>query len=162
MKPRCDVVHDQYPEPCSPRSGLVQRVASANADRGSGSYLGVTGPAWLRCAFAFTMRSVTRKHMSVVNGCARFAQVTVAETAIGSDAPPALVLNGYDIAKRREADEALIASAVRGLAETEARLGWRGLPLRVTKVESSYVDMHPDAAHKAAISAATSLIEGEI
>jgi len=108
------------------------------------------------------MRSVTRKHLSVVDGCARFAQVTVAETAAASDSKPALVLNGYDIAKRCEDDEALLAAAVRGLKETEARLGWRGLPLRVTKVESTYVDMHPDAAHKAAVSAATSLIEGEI
>jgi len=109
-----------------------------------------------------TMRSVTRKHVSVEGGCVRFAQVTVGETATASDSQPALVLNGYEIAKRSKADEALVAAAVRGLTETEARLGWRGLPLRVTKVESTYADMHPDAAHKAAVSAATSLIEGEI
>ena len=108
------------------------------------------------------MRTVTRKHLSVVDGCARFAQVTVVESESVAGLPPALFLNDREIEGRTGADEALISTAVRGLTETVARLGWRGLPLRVSKVESSYGDMHPDAAHRAAISAATSLIEEEI
>jgi hypothetical protein len=98
----------------------------------------------------------------MVDGCARFARVTVAESESVAGLPPVLVLNDREIERRTEADEALVAAAVRGLTETQVRLSWRGLPLRVTKVESSYVDMHPEAAHKAAVSAATSLIEGKI
>jgi hypothetical protein len=111
---------------------------------------------------AVTMRSVTRKHLSVVDGRARFAQVTVAESEPVASSSLVLILNDREIERRTEEDDALVAAAIRGLRETEARLSWRGLPLHVARVESSYVDMHPDAAHKAAVSAATSLIEGEI
>ena len=114
---------------------------------------------------AVTMRSVTRKHLSVVSGRARFAQVTVVELSAAdggaSAQQPILILNHREMQRQSEDDNRFIGAAVQGVRETEARLGWRGLPLHISKIESSYVDMHPDAARAAAISAATALIEGD-
>jgi hypothetical protein len=108
------------------------------------------------------MRTVTRKHLSVVDGLARSAQVTIAELAQEatdkSDEQPELVLNDHVIERRSLEENALIEIAMHALRETEQRLGWRGLPLRLVKVESSYVDVHPDAVRMASIAAATALI----
>ena len=106
---------------------------------------------------------VTRKHLSVVNGRARFAQVTVADDAPGraSVECPVLKLNDREMQPRSVEDERFIEAAVIAARETEKRPEWHGSPLVVTTVESSYVDMHPDAAREAAISAATALIEAE-
>jgi hypothetical protein len=107
------------------------------------------------------MRTATHKHLSVVDGLARFARVTVVESSDGSSLPePVLLLNDHQIDRRSEADERFIGAAIQAVRDTEAKLGWRGLPLRVDKLESSYVDMHPEAARLAAISAATELIGG--
>src|SRR4051794_21962233 len=108
------------------------------------------------------MRTVTCKHLSVVNGCARFAQVTVVETAADGGSPsghPILILNDREMPPHSNDDQKFVVAAIEAVRETIARLGWRGLPLRVAKIESSYVDMHPDAARDAAISAATALIK---
>ncbi|HEV7926494.1 MAG TPA: hypothetical protein VGR14_14120 [Verrucomicrobiae bacterium] len=109
------------------------------------------------------MRTVTRKHLSVVDGLARFAQVTIAEFAQeAADKPgeqPQLILNDHVIERHSKEENALIDAAMNALRETEQRLGWHGLPLRLVKVESSYVDVHPDAVRMASIAAATALID---
>lgn len=110
------------------------------------------------------MRTVTRKHLSVVNGCARFAQVTVVEAPADKGASterPILILNDREMQRQSDDDQRFVGAAIEAVRETVARLGWRGSPLRVAKIESSYVDMHPDAARDAAASAATALIEGQ-
>jgi hypothetical protein len=107
------------------------------------------------------MRTATHKHLSVVEGLARFAQVTVVESSADGSLPePILLLNDRQIETRSEADERFVRAAIQAVGDTEAKLGWRGLPLHVEKLESSYVDMHPEAARLAAISAATELIGG--
>jgi hypothetical protein len=111
------------------------------------------------------MRSAARKHLSVIEGRAQFAVVTVAELpesdAKGVFARPVLILNDREMQNASADYDKLIEAAISGLKETEKRLEWRGLPLRVTRVESSYVDAHPDAVRKAAIDAAVALIRGE-
>jgi len=109
------------------------------------------------------MRSATRKHLSVVGGIARFAMVTVAEAAkeAPNDHKPLLFLNDRNVEHFTSEETKLIEAAVQGLREAEAKLNWQGLPLRVVKVDSSYVDMHPEAARLAAIAAATELIQGK-
>ena len=108
------------------------------------------------------MRTVTKRHLSVQDGKARFAQVTVAELTPEEEAKrppmPELFLNDFRINRLTQKDEALINSAVRAVQETEKSLGWSGSPLCVTRVESSYVDRDPEAAQIAATSAATALI----
>jgi hypothetical protein len=110
------------------------------------------------------MQTATRKHLSVVGGIARFAQVTVVKLTPDDPATPIqkpnLILNDRLIDRRLQDDDRFVEAAVHAVRETEAKLGWRGPPLQVAKIESSYVDMHPDAARIAAISAATALIEG--
>jgi hypothetical protein len=107
------------------------------------------------------MRSITQKHLSVRDGRARFAQVTVASPADESERIqyPELFLNVHRIANPTKEEQALVDSAVAAVREEESRLGWRGIPLCVTKVDSSYVDAHPEAARLAALSAAAALIE---
>jgi hypothetical protein len=108
------------------------------------------------------MRIATHTHLSVVDGLARFARVTVIASAeIVGWGEPVLILNDRGIDKRTEDHDRFVEAAVQAVRDTEARLGWQGLPLRVDKVESSYVDMCPEAARLAAISAATELIGGQ-
>jgi len=108
------------------------------------------------------MRSATRKHLSVVRGLARFAMVTVAEHANeeSQNQRPLLFLNERQVVRFTNEDIELIEAATQGLREAEAKLNWQGLPLHVLKVETSYVDKHPEAARLAAIAAATELIQG--
>jgi hypothetical protein len=108
------------------------------------------------------MRIATHTHLSVIDGLARFARVTVIASAeIVGWGEPVLILNDRGIDKRSEADDRFVEAAVQAVRDTESRLGWQGLPLRVDKVESSNVDMCPEAARLAAISAATELIGGQ-
>jgi len=72
-----------------------------------------------------------------------------------------LILNGHLIQQLSDQDKKFIAAAVDGLREIETNVGHKGSSLRVHKIESSYVDMHPDAARCAAIDAATALMEGK-
>jgi hypothetical protein len=52
-----------------------------------------------------TMRTATHKHLSVVDGLARFARVTVVESSDGSSLPePVLLLNDHQIDRRSEAE----------------------------------------------------------
>lgn len=105
------------------------------------------------------MRIATHTHFSAADGLLRFARVTVIASAeIIGWGEPVLILNDQGIVKRSEADDRLVTAAVQAVRDTEARLGWQGLPLRVDKVESSHVDMCPEAARLAAISAATELL----
>lgn len=108
------------------------------------------------------MRTVTKKHSSVENGKARFAQVTVAVLTAEEEAKrpsvPELFLNDFRVNRLTKKDEALIYAAVRAVQIAEQTLGWRGSPLCVTRVESSFVDRDPDAAQIAATKAATALI----
>jgi hypothetical protein len=108
------------------------------------------------------MRSITKKHVSVQDGKARFAQVTVAALTPEEEATrptvPELFLNDFRINRMTQKDEVLVNAAVRAVQEAEKSLGWSGSPLCVTRVESSYIDRDPDAAQIAATSAATALI----
>jgi len=109
------------------------------------------------------MRTTTHTHLSVVEGFTRFARVTVVESEAEANChtlDTILILNDRPINERSEAHDKLVQAAIEAVRDTESRLGWRGSPLRVAKVESSYVDMHPEAARLAAISAATELIGG--
>ena len=102
------------------------------------------------------MRSQTKKHLSVHQGRARFAQVTVAVLSEEKERvlEPELFLNDRRIEHPSEEDQALVASAVAAVKEEEARLG---ILMCVTKVDSSYVDAHPEAARLAALSAVAAL-----
>jgi len=111
------------------------------------------------------MRTATRKHLSVVDGRAQFAKVTVVIPSPEDGTviqQPDLILNDRLITSRSQNDERFVEAAVQAVCETAAKLGWRGLPLQVANIESSYVDMHPDAARIAAISAAVALINGGV
>eukprot|EP01012_Entosiphon_sulcatum_P060829 TRINITY_DN86000_c0_g1_i1.p1 TRINITY_DN86000_c0_g1~~TRINITY_DN86000_c0_g1_i1.p1 ORF type:complete len:110 (+),score=8.21 TRINITY_DN86000_c0_g1_i1:46-375(+) len=107
------------------------------------------------------MRSITQKHLSVRDGQARFTQVTVASLADERERiqTPRLFLNDRHIAHPTKEEQALVDAAVTAVREEEDRLRWRGIPLCVTQVESSYDDAHPEAARLAAFSAVAALIE---
>jgi hypothetical protein len=107
------------------------------------------------------MHAITRKHLSVFDGRARFAQVTVALLAEERERipHPELFLNDRHIEHPTKEEQSLVDSAVTAIQEDERRRGWSGLPLCVTKIESSYVDAHPEAARIAALSAAAALFE---
>jgi hypothetical protein len=113
---------------------------------------------------ACTMRTVTKKHSSVADGKTRFAQVTVAALTTDEQAKrpaiPELFLNDFRVNRLTKKDEDLVYSAVRAVQLAEQQLGWRGPPLCVTRVESSFVDRDPEAAQIAATKAATALING--
>jgi hypothetical protein len=103
------------------------------------------------------MRSQTKKHLSVHQGRARFAEVTVAVLSDETERirEPELFLNDRRIEDLREEDQTLVASAVAAVKEEEARLG---ILMCVTKVDSSCVDAHPEAARLAALSAVAALV----
>jgi len=110
------------------------------------------------------MRTVTKKHSTIQDGKTRFAQVTVVAFTVEEDAKrpgmPELFLNDFRVNRMTKKDEALVYSAVRAVQLAEQQLGWRGPPLCVTRVESSFVDRDPEAAQIAATKAATALING--
>ena len=107
------------------------------------------------------MRSVTRKHFSIIEGRPRFAEVTVAELRdVSTSAPqPRLLLNGREVQPHSPEDEKLIRAAIEGVRETEARFSWSRVPHHVVKIESLVVDVHTEAARAAAVLATTALIE---
>src|SRR5690349_14059551 len=107
------------------------------------------------------MRAITKEHLSVHDGRARFARVTVAVLAEEKERirKPELVLNDRHIESPTKEEQALGDSAVAAVREEECKRGWSGIPLCVTKVDSSYVDAHPEAARLAALSAVAALIE---
>jgi hypothetical protein len=108
------------------------------------------------------MRTITKKHSSVHDGKARFAQVTVAALTPEEESKrpraPELYLNDFRINRLTEKDEILVNTAIQAVREAEKNLGWSGSPLCVTRIESSYINRDPDAAQIAATSAATELI----
>jgi len=86
-----------------------------------------------------------------------FAQVTVALIADENERvrAPELFLNDRRVERPTKDECALLESAVAVVREEEAA---RGIPMCVTRVESSYVDAHPEAARLAALSAVAALI----
>ncbi len=105
------------------------------------------------------MRSVTKKHFSIVNGLPRFAQVTVARLEASDDggAPANTIVNDHVF--MTVIDHELIEAARQGVRESEVALGWRGPPHYVAKIEGPVVDFHPDAAHLAAAEATKVMIQ---
>ncbi len=106
------------------------------------------------------MRTATKKHISVREGKARFAQVTVAALSAESDrvSGPELFLNDRRITQLTDANQKLIAAAVRAVKEEEIR---RRNLLCVTRIDSSYVDAHPEAARLGALAAVAALFHEE-
>ena len=110
------------------------------------------------------MRTVTRKHLSVVRGLAKFAQVTVGRAehlAVESALPePQIILNDRALLSLSDGDREVIEAARRGVREAEAGLGWRGTQHFVVKIEGLEVDgIDAEAACVAATQAARELIE---
>ncbi len=103
------------------------------------------------------MQSATAKHLSVRGGCAKFAEVTVAlrSPEVTRISEPELFMNGHRISSPTAQDGAFVEAAVAAVRDEEVRLG---VALSVIKIESSYVDAHPDAAREAALSAVAMLI----
>jgi hypothetical protein len=110
------------------------------------------------------MRTATRKHLSVVHGLAKFAQVTVGRAdhmAVESALPePQIILNDRALPSLSDGDREIVEAARRGIRETEAGLGWRGSQHFVVKIEGLEVDgIDADAACVAASQATRALIE---
>jgi hypothetical protein len=106
------------------------------------------------------MRAITKKHLSVREGKARFAEVTVAVLDDETERlrTPELFLNDRRVVHPEKKDEALIDSAVTAVSEEASA---RGLSLCVMRIESSYVDAHPEAVRLAALSAVAALTTKE-
>jgi hypothetical protein len=110
------------------------------------------------------MLTVTRKHLSVVRGLAKFAQVTVgrverldAEKVLSE---PQIFLNGRPLPSLSDRDREIIEAARRGIRQAEIGLGWQGPQHIVVKVEGLDVDgIDADAACLAAGDATKELIE---
>jgi hypothetical protein len=102
------------------------------------------------------MRSQTKKHLSVHEGRARFAQVTVAVLSDERERirEPELFLNDRRIEHPTEEERALVVSAMEAVKKEEDRLG---VLMCVAKIDSSYVDAHPEAARLAALAAVAAL-----
>lgn len=109
-------------------------------------------------AEAGIMQSITKRHLSVHGGITRFAEVTVAVHLTGGDQmrEPELFLNGRRIISPNAQDKALVEAAVAAVQHEAARVG---RALRVVRVESFYVDAHPEAAREAALSAVAALLQ---
>jgi hypothetical protein len=108
------------------------------------------------------MRTVTRKHLSVVRGLAKFAQVTVgrAEHRSIENPPPQIILNGRPLPKLSDEDRKVIEAARRGIREAEVGLDWQGPQHFVVKIEGLEVDgIDADAACLAAGLATREMIE---
>jgi len=108
------------------------------------------------------MRTVTKKHLSVIRGLAKFAKVTVASAehlAVENALPePQILLNGslVSLSEFRE----VIEAARRGIRETEASLEWKGAQHFVVRIEGLEVDgIDAEAACVAAGQATRELIE---
>jgi len=110
------------------------------------------------------MHTITRKHLAVVGGLAKFAQVTVARadhSDVESVLPePQIILNDRALPSLSDGDRQVIEAARRGIRETEASLGWRGTQHFVVKIEGLEVDgVDAEAACVAASQATQELIE---
>ena len=109
------------------------------------------------------MRTVTRKHLSVVRGLAKFAQVTVGRVELSVENPvpePQIILNDRPLARLSDGDREVIEAARRGIRETEVGLGWEGPQHFVVKIEGVEVDgIDANAACLAAGLATKELIE---
>jgi hypothetical protein len=110
------------------------------------------------------MRTVTRKHLSVVRGLAKFAQVTVGRVEpldIEKSLPePQIYLNERPLASLSDGERKVIEATRRGIRETEVGLGWQGPRHFVVKIEGLEVDgIDADAACLAAGEATKELIE---
>jgi hypothetical protein len=110
-----------------------------------------------------TMRAVTRKHLLVVRGLPKFAQVTVGrgEQSDGSPvAAPQIVLNDRPLPRLADGDREIIEAARQGIRETEALLAWQGPRHFVVAIEGLEVDgIDANAARLAAGLATRELIE---
>lgn len=110
------------------------------------------------------MRTATRKHLFVVRGLAKFAQVTIgrADDLAVENAPPEpqILLNGRALLNLSDGDHDVIEAARRGIRETEADLGWQGPHHFVVKIEGLGVDgIDAKAACLAASQATRELME---
>ncbi len=110
------------------------------------------------------MRTVTHKHLSVVRGLAKFAQVTVGradQLAVETVVPePEFVLSDRALSSLSDHDREVIEAARRGIRETESGLGWRGSQHFLVKLEGLEVDsIDAEAARVAAGQATRELIE---
>ena len=110
------------------------------------------------------MLTATRKQLSVVNGLAKFAQVTVGRAErhdIHASAPePKILLSGHAVASFAAAHYGVIEAARRGIREAEGSLGWLEPSHYVVKIEGLEVDgIDPDAACQAAQEATRILIQ---
>src|SRR5215831_5813269 len=110
------------------------------------------------------MRTVTRKHLSVVRGLAKFAQVTVGRAeSLDIEKPlpePKIYLNDRPLPGLSDVEREIIEAARRGIRETEAGLGWQGPQHFVVRIEGLEVDgIDADAACLAAGAATKELIE---
>jgi lipopolysaccharide/colanic/teichoic acid biosynthesis glycosyltransferase len=103
-------------KPRSPRSGLVQPAAPANAGSSSRRASGVIGPAWLRFPFANTMRMSTPFQAGAKSAMGRLAAFVVLILFL-----PALVLVGFLL--RTNSDEpVLLTDEVLGAGGTKFRI----------------------------------------
>jgi hypothetical protein len=110
------------------------------------------------------MRTVTRKHLSVVRGLAKFAQVTVGRMeCLGAENPlpePQIILNDRTLPSLSDGDRQVIQAARRGIREIEVGLGWQGPQHFIVKIEGLEVDgLDADAACLAAGEATKELIQ---
>ena len=107
------------------------------------------------------MHTLTRKHLSVVRGLAKFAQVTVGRPDVETVSPePQFILNDRALPILSDGDREVIDAARRGIRQTEADLGWRGAQHFVLKIEGLEVDgIDAEAAYVAASQATRELIE---
>ncbi len=110
------------------------------------------------------MRTVTRKHLSVVRGLAKFAQVTVGRVehvSVENPLPePQIILNDHPLPRLSDGDREVIEAARRGIREAEVGLGWQGPQHFVVKIEGLEVDgIDADAACLAAGLATREMIE---
>jgi hypothetical protein len=108
------------------------------------------------------MLTATRKHLSVVHGLSRFAQVSVgrseAQEAEAAAPEPQVLLNGHVSGASR--DRVIIEAAQEGVRQAELELGWSGARHYVTTIEGLAADgIDADAARLAAQAATKALIQ---
>jgi hypothetical protein len=108
------------------------------------------------------MLTATRKHLSVVHGLSRFAQVSVGRPgpheaeAVGPE--PQVLLNGH--VSGASGDRVIIEAARQGVRQAELELGWSGARHYVVTIEGLAVDgIDADAAQLAAQAATKALIQ---
>jgi hypothetical protein len=110
------------------------------------------------------MVTASQKHLSVVNGLSRFAQVSVGrlepQEAKATPPQPEVLLNGHAIGNLAERDLVLIGAAQEGIRQAELELGWQGPRHFVLKIEGLAVDgIDPEAARLAAQAATKALLQ---